>query len=166
MKRVGSLLQRPPASWLPTLLVLSNSIPLLYPRQFAIKPAWASEVLTSPYRPSSTHSSGASWSSVLQGHLAQSPGHFCKALGSTSKQGAPGSKSPQARLQARGGGSPGRPLPGYRQRQAPGGGAEPVLNKMRTMRSPSRAAAGSWSPQVSLPLAHVAAHGAPAASRQ
>lgn len=89
MKRVGSLLQRPPASWLPTLLVLSNSIPLLYPRQFAIKPAWASEVLTSPYRPSSTHSSGASWSFVLQGHLAQSPGHFCKALGSTSKQGAP-----------------------------------------------------------------------------
>lgn len=41
-----------------------------------------------------------------------------------------------------------------------------MLDKMRAMRSPSRAAAGSWSPQASLPLAHVAAHGAPAAGRQ
>lgn len=30
---MGSVLQRPPASWLPTMLVLNNPIPLLYPTQ-------------------------------------------------------------------------------------------------------------------------------------
>lgn len=100
---------------------------------------------------------------MVQGHLAQSLGHICKALGSTSKQGAPDLSLPKPGFRE---GVVGHQDALSRLQATPGGGAEPVLNKMRMMRSPSRAAAGSWSPQVSLPLAHVAAHGAPAAGRQ
>lgn len=70
-----SLLQKPPASWLPTMLVLSKTHTFTVPQPVCYLACLGlSCSLLSAYlylvSLLKTHSNGASWSTVVQSHLA------------------------------------------------------------------------------------------------